>query len=178
MPTFRRSDRHQNGRYEPTTGEIRAQRARDWATLFQGPASEEDYRRAFLRYSPLFWDIVQSTQRSLLLVLVDRVPADLGVAAIFSLTVLYGHHGKPDDAARATLSVIVNDLAPAHARTLLVTLADAWHNAERRPYEERGAAVAAEFCQALRRLESTAAEETGAISMIQEQVRDALVERR
>lgn len=171
MPIFRRSRHHRNGALPPSTAEIRAEREQQWRTYFQGASGEEDYRRAFLRYSPLFWDIVQSTQRDLLRVLVGRVPAEMGVAAIFSLSVLYARHGKPDDAARATLATIVNDLSPAHARTLLVTLADAWHNAERRSYEERGQTVAEEFRRSLRRLESTAAEETGAISAIEEQVR-------
>src|SRR5690606_10132508 len=79
-------------------------------------------------------------------------------------------HGKPDDAARATLAIIVNDLSPAHARTLLVTLSDAWHNAQRCPYDERPAAILAEVQPALRRLQTTSAEETGAISAIQEQI--------
>lgn len=172
MPIFRRAPRQETGA-APTTAELRAQREAEWATYFRGPSSEADYRQAFLRYSPLYWDIVESTQRGMLRLLVDRVPAEIGVAAIFGLTVLFGKHGKPEDATRATLAILLNDLTPAHAWTLMVALADAWHNAERQPYERRGAAVAEEFGAALRRLASTDAEETGAISAIQEQIADA-----
>lgn len=172
MPIFRRRPRHDHGAEPPTTAELRAEREADWARVFAGAADEGDYRRTFLRYSPLLWDIVQSTQGDLLRLLVGRVPAEMGVAAIFAVTVLFAHHGKPDDAARATLATIVHDLAPAHARTLLVALADAWHNAERRAYEERSAVVAAEFGTALRRLQATGAEETGAISAIAEQLEE------
>ncbi|MBX5445859.1 hypothetical protein [Sphaerobacter sp.] len=167
---FRRRQRHEDGDAQPTTADLRAQRAAEWARHFSGPAGLEDYRKAFLRYSPLFWDIVESTQRELLALLVNRVPADLGVPAIFALSLLYSRHGKPDDAARATLAIIVNDLSPAHARTLLATLSDAWHNAQRCPYDERPAAILAEVRPALRRLQTTSAEETGAISAIQEQI--------
>lgn len=161
---------HANGLEPPTTAELRARRALEWERAFLGASREDDYRRAFLRYSPLFWDIVQSTQCELLRLLVGRAPAEIGVPAIFGLTVLFGHHGKPDDAARATLAMIVNELEPAHARTLLISLADAWHNAERRAYDERGRVVADEFSRSLRRLRTTAAEEGGAISAIEAQV--------
>lgn len=167
MPIFRRANRvveEQN--HGPTTAEIREARAREWDEHFSGPSDREDYRKGFLRYSPLFWDIVQSTQRDLLRLLVGRVPAELGVPAIFALTVVYGDQLKADEAARATLATIVNELQPGHARTLLVALADAWHNSERSGYEERGKRVTGEFDLALRRLTRTTAEETGAISSI------------
>ncbi len=169
MSIFRRADNHE-GSQPPTTAELRARREAEWARHFRGPAGEEEYRRTFLRYSPLLWDIVQETQRDLLRLLVGRVPAEIGVPVIFSLTVALSHHPKADDAARATLATIVNDLTPAHARTVLVALADAWHNAEQRPYDERGPAIAAEVADTLRRLETTSADETGAISAILEQI--------
>ena len=80
---------------------------------FQRSVDEADYRRAFLRYSPLFWDVVRSDQRELLRLLVDRVPADIGVPAIFGLSVTFIGHPKSDEAARATLAMIVNELMPA-----------------------------------------------------------------
>lgn len=166
MPLFRRSRRNDKAEQAPTTAELREQRMREWYARFPGPSSEDDYRRAFLRHSPLFWDIVQSTQRDLLSLLVGRVPADLGVPAIFSITVLFGKHPKADDAARSTLGTIVNDLRPPQARTLLASLSDAWHNAEHSPYEERGKIVAQEFQRTLRQLETSAAEEIGAVSLI------------
>lgn len=170
MAIFRRRQRHEVDTGPPTTADLRAQRAAEWERTFPGASDLDAYRRAFLDYSPLYWDLVQSTQRDLLAILVGRVPANLGVPAIFALSLLYSRHGKPDDAARATLATIVNDLPPAHARTLLSTLSDAWHNAQRRPYDERPVAILTEVRHALRRLQTTSAEETGAISAIQEQI--------
>lgn len=165
MPIFGRDQRRLNGA-APTTADVREERERAWAERFPGPSSLEDYRRGFLRFSPLFWDIVQSTQRDLLRLLTGRVPAELGVPAIFGLTVLFGRHPKADDATRAALGMIVNELSPGQARTLLVSLADAWQNAERRPYDQRGPQVAAEFARALHRLELTHAEDDGVISSL------------
>jgi hypothetical protein len=150
----------------PTTAELRDERARQWTTYFTGPSAEADYRRAFLRYSPLFWDIVRSDQRELLHLLVGRVPADLGVPAIFGLSVAFVGHPKSDEAVRATLAMIVNELMPQHARTLLVCLADGWDNASNAPYYQRGEIVAREFMHAVRRLEATQADEHGVISSI------------
>lgn len=171
MSIFRRRRRQRPDEdAPPTTAELRAQREAQWAAAFPGPSAADDYRRTFLRFSPLYWELVQSTQRELLALLIDRVPAELGVPAIFALTALYANHRKPDDAARATLAIITGEIPPAHARTLLVALADAWHNAERQPYDARTTVVTAEFTQALRRLESTSAESSGAISAIREQI--------
>jgi len=172
VPIFRRSHVHQNGNGSsaPTTAELRARREEEWNRLFPAAGDEEDYRRAFLRFSPLYWDIVQSTQQELLQVLLYRVPAELGVPAIFGLSVLYSRHGRPDDAARATLAMIVNELPAPHARALIVALADAWQNAERSAYEERGRQVADEFARALRRLEGTVADADGTVLAIEEQV--------
>jgi hypothetical protein len=168
VPIFGRRERSQAepATAEPTTAEIREARDRDWAERFPGPSQLDDYRKAFLRYSPLFWDIVQSTQRDLLRLLVGRVPAELGVPAIFGLTVVFGAHPKADDATRASLAMIVNELAPAQARTLLVSLADGWQNAEHCPYDQRGPLVAREFRRALERLRTTSAESSGAITSL------------
>lgn len=170
MAIFRRRQRPEAEAGPPTTADLRAQRAAEWQRWFPGAAAEAEYRRAFLQYSPLMWEIVQSTQRELLALLVGRVPAELGVPAIFALSLLYSRHAKPDDAARATLATIVHELAPAHARTLLAALSDAWHNAQRCPYDARAPLVREEFTRALRRLATTSAEEAGAISAIQQQI--------
>ncbi|HEU5422967.1 MAG TPA: hypothetical protein VFU72_05460, partial [Nitrolancea sp.] len=162
---FGRDRRYINGS-APTTADMREERERAWAERFPGPSSLEDYRRGFLRYSPLFWDIVQSSQHDLLRLLTGRVPAELGVPAIFGLTVLFGRHPKADAATRAALGMIVNELQPGQARTLLVSLADAWQNAERRPYDQRGPQVADEFERALRRLALSQAEDDGVISTL------------
>lgn len=165
MPIFGRP-RQEKSAQLPTTAELRDERARQWTVYFCGPSAEADYRRAFLRYSPLFWDIVRSDQRELLRLLVGRVPAEVGVPAIFGLSVAFIGHPKADEAARATLAMIANELMPQHARTLLVCLADAWDNASNAPYYQRGEIVAREFMQAIRRLEATPANDHGVISSI------------
>ncbi len=68
--------------------------------------------------------------------------------------------------------MIVNELTPQHARTLLVCLADAWQNASNAPYYQRGEFVAAELMRTIQRLEMTPANANGVISSIR-----ALVER-
>jgi hypothetical protein len=166
LPILGRRQRERERERAPTTAELREARARDWATCFSGPSEERVYRRAFLRYSPLGWHLIVSSQGDLLRLLLGRVPAELGVPAIFGITALFGRHPKADDAALATLGTIVNELDPRHARTLLVSLADGWANAGHRPYEERGAIVSKEFSRAVVRLGSTSAEESGAISTI------------
>ena len=165
MPIFGRS-RQERPTQEPTTAELRDERARQWALCFAGPSAEADYRRAFLRYSPVFWDIVQSAQHDLLRLLVDRVPAEIGVPAIFGLSVIFVTHPKAEEATRATLAMIVNELMPVHARTLLIALADAWQNAANSPYYQRGEQVSQELAQTLQRLEVTAANANGVISSI------------
>lgn len=165
MPIFGRP-RQEKSTQLPTTAELREERARQWTAYFSGPSDEADYRRAFLRYSPLFWDIVRSDQRELLRLLVGRVPADIGVPAIFGLSVTFIGHPKADEAARATLAMIVNELMPQHARTLLVCLADAWDNASNAPYHQRGEIVSKEFMRAIQRLEATPANDHGVISSI------------
>ena len=165
MPIFGRS-RQERPTQEPTTAELRDERTRQWEICFAGPSTEADYRRAFLRYSPVFWDIIQSAQHDLLRLLVDRVPSEIGVPAIFGLSVIFVTHPKAEEATRATLAMIVNELMPVHARTLLIALADAWENAANSPYYQRGEQVSLELSQTLQRLEVTAANANGVISSI------------
>jgi hypothetical protein len=169
MPFFRRSRRTQEEVHEPTTAEIREQRAKEWDHTFDGLADLAEYRKAFLVHSPLPWDILQSTQQDLLRLLVGRVPADLGVPAIFGLTVLFSHHPKPDDAAFAILSTTINELPPAHVKAVLTALSEAWHEAQQLPYEQRGAAVVGRLQQALERL-VPASEHSGTIEYLIQQI--------
>ena len=87
---------------------------------------------------------------------------------ILALNVLFTNRPKGDDAARATLAMIVNDLEPAHARTLLVGLADSWQNSLRRPYDRRRGTLIREFDQVLSRLAPTPAGDTGVVPLIRE----------
>ncbi len=170
VPIFRRQRRPAEENTEPTTASIREQRAIEWAEYFEGPSGQEDYRRAFLRQSPLPWEIVLATQRDLLRLLVGQVPADLGVPAIFGLTVLFSEHPKPDEAALAILATIVNDLTPAVAHALLATLADAWREAQQWPYDKRGTQIANQVSKTVRRLESTYSEGSEALTYIDQQI--------
>lgn len=169
MPFFRRQRRPTEEIPEPTTASIREQRANEWAGYFEGPSSQEDYRRAFLRQSPLPWEIVQATQQDLLRLLVGQVPAALGVPAVFGLTVLFSDHPKPDEAAFAILATIINDLTPAVAHTMLTALADAWQDAQQQPYDERGAQMAKQVTRAIRRLCSAYSEGNEALRYIAQQ---------
>lgn len=169
MPLLHRSsDQRDDSR--PTTAMLRAARSREWAACFPGEASEEAYRTTLLRYSPLPWPVVQAAQGDLLRLLIGRVPADLGVPTLLAITALTHGHPKPDAAAKAALATILNDLRPAHARTILAGLADAWNNAERAAYDRRGALVAQELARTARRLVTAGADADGAISTLMEQL--------
>lgn len=170
MPFFRRQPRPAEENTEPTTASIREQRTSEWAKYFEGPSGQDDYRRAFLSQSPLPWEIVQATQRDLLRLLISHVPSDLGVPAIFGLTVLFSKHPKPDEAALAILATIINDLTPAVAHALLVSLADAWRDAQRLPYDLRGTQIASQVTKTVRRLESTYTEGSEVLAYITQQI--------
>ena len=170
MPIFRRSRRPAEENEEPTTASIREQRAAEWAGYFEGASGEDDYRRAFLLQSPLPWEIVQATQRDLLRLLIGRVPANVGVPVVFGLTVLFSEHPKPDQAAFAVLATIINDLTPAMAHTLLVTLADAWVSAQQWPYDERGTWIIQKLAATVRRLESSGSEQNEALGYLARQI--------
>ncbi|MCM8749500.1 hypothetical protein NET02_10105 [Thermomicrobiaceae bacterium CFH 74404] len=169
MPLLRRSaDQPEEPR--PTTAMLRAERAREWEACFPGDASEEAYRVVFLRYSPLPWPLVHAAQGDLLRLLIKRVPAELGVPALLAVTALTATHPKPEAAARAALATLLNDLRPVHARTVLATLADAWSNAERAAYDQRGQLIAAELARSARRLATAGADTEGALSTLMEQL--------
>ncbi len=172
MLFFRRQRRATEENAEPTTASIREQRAVEWSGCFEGPSNPEDYRQAFLRQSPLPWEIVQATQRDLLRLLVGRVPADLGVPAVFGLTVLFSEHPKPDEAAFAILATIVNDLPPATAHALMTTLADTWRAAQQWPYDERRQRIADQVTRTLHHLEATSGEGSETLRYIAQQIGD------
>jgi hypothetical protein len=170
MPFFRRQRRVTEENAEPTTASIRELRTTEWSGYFEGRSNPEDYRQAFLRQSPLPWEIVQATQRDLLRLLVGRVPADLGVPAVFGLTVLFNEHPKPDEAAFAILATIVNELPPAAAHALMNALADARQAAQQWPYDERGKRIADQVTRTVHRLEVTSGEGSEALRYITQQI--------
>jgi hypothetical protein len=155
---------------KPTTADLVARRVQEWQRHFPDADDVDAYRRLFPRHSPLPWHLVESTQGDLLALLAGRVPAGIGVPALFGLTVLFSDHFKAADASRATLAMIVHELPPAQARTLLATLADSWHNAEAGAYEHRTPQIRDSLRRALRRLASTGVDTTGVLDAIADQM--------
>ena len=143
-------------RRAPTADTAQSSRAyspgREWPAVFAGDASRAAYQRAFRAWTPAGWELVSGGQADLLRVLIDRVPAELGVGVVFGLAVLFGGHPKGDDAGRALLATLAGELEPARAHTLLVTLSDAWHSAEREAFDRRATAIQTELVRATRRL--------------------------
>ena len=123
-----------------------------WAIYFPGDATLEAYRVEIEDQSTLNWETVQRDQHNVLDLLVDRVPADIGVGVLSGLTMLFTEHAKPDQVGQALLTTIMTDIEPRRVRTLLVTLADASVSAARRPVDERPALVQADMLRNLRRL--------------------------
>lgn len=151
-------------------------RAADWAAAFPGDASLTAYQTAFRSHTPLAWDLVQSSQSDLLRMLVNRVPAGIGVPVVLGLSVLFGSHPKAEQASAALLGTMVRELEPRRTRTMLVSLATAWQSSENASFDGRATLIQSEMERALRRL-STAdltAAERDAMRFLQEQLQDAI----
>ena len=145
-----------------------------WPDAEPSASALDAYRAAFRAHTSAGWELVASGQHDLLRLLVGRVPADPGVGVILGLAVLFGEHPKGEDAGRALLATVLRDLAPARARTLLVTLADAWVSAETRSFDRRAPAIQNDLARAVRRLLTVAAPpaERDALGFIAEQLAD------
>jgi hypothetical protein len=130
-----------------------------------GDASREAYQRAFRLHTPATWDLVELSQGDLLGMLVDRVPAEVGVGAILGVSVLFGNDPLGATRSRALLATVLDDLPPAHSRLMLLALADAWRSAERQPYDARADAIRAEVQRSLRRLAATGLSETERVTL-------------
>lgn len=113
------------------------------------------YQRAFRAHTPAAWEMVESGQADLLNLLVDRLPADLGVGVIFGVSVLFGGRADGDQAGFRLVTTMLDDLAPARSHLLVVTLADAWRSAEYRSIDDRAPTIRAVLRQAIRRLLTT-----------------------
>lgn len=147
-----------------------------WEEAFPGDASRGAYQSAFQAHTPLSWELVQSSQNDLLRMLVNRVPADIGVPVVLGLAVLFGSHPKAEQASAALLGTITREMEPRRARTMLVSLATAWQSSERASFDGRAELIQTEMLRALRRL-STAnltEPERDATRFLQEQLEDAV----
>lgn len=115
-------------------------------------ASQASYQQAFLTHTTASWELVEQAQGDLLALLVDRVPAGVGAEVILGLAVLFRERPDGGAAGQALLAMVMDDLRPGYAWTLLVALADAFANAEAGRFDERPAAIRAGLTRALRRL--------------------------
>jgi len=134
----------------------RQQRAAEWERWFAGDRSGAAYRRELARLTGLAPDLAWQLVADVVPLLVDRVPATLGVPALLAVSALTAGTAKAEEASRALLATITEELAPAHARTLLETLAVGWHTScGTLSAEERRRAIGSELRQAVRRLEAS-----------------------
>jgi len=169
--------RKQAGQYsDPELSEAGPSRADVWRDTFPGDSSRAAYQSEFQTHTPLSWDLVQSSQSDLLRMLVNRVPADIGVPVILGLSVLFGSHPKADHASGSLLATIMREMEPRRARTMLVSLATAWQSSESTSFDGRAGVIQEEMLRSLRRL-STAdltPAERDAARFLQEQLEDAI----
>ncbi len=108
--------------------------------------------------------------------LVNRVPADIGVPVVLGLAVLYSAHAKADQASESILATMVREMEPRRARTMLVCLATAWQAAEGTAFDGRAAMIQSEMLRTLRRLSTAdlSPVERDATRFLQEQLEDAI----
>lgn len=99
--------------------------------------------------------MVEQGQADLLRLLIDRVPAEIGVGVILGLNTLFASHAKGEDAGRALLATVMSELTPILSHTLLATLADAQASTDVLPYDARASLLRAELLRAVRRLLAT-----------------------
>lgn len=151
-------------------------RADTWTQIFPGDSSSRAYQSRFQAHTPLSWELVESGQGNLLRMLVNRVPADIGVPVVLGLSVLYSSHAKADQASESLLATMVREMDPRRARTMLVCLATAWQSAEGTSFDGRAGLIQTEMLRTLRRL-STAdltPPERDALRFLREQLEDAI----
>lgn len=131
----------------------RQRRATEWLRWFSGDSTESTYRRELVRVTGLEPELAWELVRDLAPLLVGRVPATLGVPVLLATSVLVADLPKPTEASWALLAATLEELEPAHARTVLESLALAWQ----RSYgaftsEERQRSIRAELQRTIRRL--------------------------
>lgn len=152
--------------------------AETWADVFPGDASRTAYQSRFQAHTPLSWELVERSQSDLLRMLVNRVPADIGVPVVLGLSVLFSGHPKADQASQSLLATMTREMEPRRARTMLACLATAWQTAESASFDGRSELIQTEMLRTLRRL-STAELTPGerdTSRFLKEQLEDALAD--
>ncbi len=110
----------------PRSPTERTQRAAEWARWFAGDRSIAAYRRELAQLTGLGADLAWELVSDLAPLLVERVPAQLGAQALLATVTLVAAQPKPREAGWALLATVTEELTPAHARTVLETLALGW----------------------------------------------------
>ncbi|WP_448576254.1 hypothetical protein [Thermomicrobium sp.] len=110
----------------PRSPTERTQRAAEWARWFTGDRSITAYRRELAQLTGLGADLAWELVSDLAPLLVERVPAQLGAQALLATVTLVAAQPKPREAGWALLATVTEELTPAHARTVLETLALGW----------------------------------------------------
>ena len=104
----------------------RHQRAAEWARWFTGDSSIAAYRRELAQLTGLGADLAWELVSDLAPLLLERVPAKLGAQVLLATVTLAAAQPKPREAGWALLATVTEELTPAHARTVLETLALGW----------------------------------------------------
>ncbi len=151
----------------PLPPDQRLRRAAEWEQWFAGDRSTDAYRREVSEQTGLpphlAWELVADVAD----LLVTRVPAVLGVPALLAVTTLTRHSPKAAEASRALFSVILEELEPAHARTLFESLALSWQGSQTRfDQASRQRIVRTELEAVLRRLQASGASGIDALEAI------------
>jgi hypothetical protein len=168
--------RHENQEQDAEQSPVEPTRAEAWIALFPGDSSLRAYQSRFQTHTPLSWELVESGQDNLLKMLVNRVPADIGVPVVLGLSVLYSAHSKADQASESLLATMTREVEPRRARTMLVCLATAWQAAEGTSFDGRAEMIQSEMLRTLRRLSTVdlSPAERDALRFLQEQLEGAV----
>lgn len=124
----------------------------DWDQIFPDDSSREAYQQAMRRLTPLDWTVLESSQGDLLDLLIGRVSADTGSAAILALAMMFRDRDRADERSLELLQLIMMRIAPRRAKTILVSLALAWRSAVKQPLDRGPRLLEDELRRTVRRL--------------------------
>lgn len=137
----------------PRSPAERTQRAAEWTRWFTGDCSIAAYRRELTQLTGLGADLAWELVSDLAPVLVEHVPAKLGAQVLLATVTLVAAQPKPLEAGWALLATVTEELTPAHARTVLETLALAWQaSSTALTSTQRRQAIERELRRVIRRL--------------------------
>jgi hypothetical protein len=142
----------------PRSPTERHQRAAEWARWFTGDSSIAAYRRELAQLTGLGADLAWELVSDLAPLLLERVPAKLGAQVLLATVTLAAAQPKPREAGWALLATVTEELTPAHARTVLETLALGWQaSSTALTSTQRRQAIERELRRVIRRLAASGA---------------------